>query len=448
VSAALCCLGLAREATAVELGYAVHAEGAAARMVGERKVDQFGWGAAGLVAPELTIGDYLGLELPLGALGLSDGTVDEAGMADSGSGTAIVATPGVRLRPFGRGPAAELFSAGGLWLAASAGVAFTGGFVRPAFAARLGYDLTVGEGGEGRLGPYAGFMQIVETESEAMPEDARIVLVGLHGAFEPATAADGSSTPAQAPAAPAMSDRDHDGIPDSLDQCPDDPEDFDGVEDEDGCPDRDSDVEGIATIADRCPNDREHAGEGKISDGCPHEEHARVVDNEIVLDDRVYFRLNSADVEFRSWALLESVSKLLLAQPQYALVRVQGHADDTGDAAYNQGLSVRRAEAVRAMLIRFGVAAERLTVEGFGQSRPADPAREELARRKNRRVEFLILERRSIADEPISRSDRPNDARPSELMADGAPTALGAAPTVRTALAQRSSAATKEARRD
>src|SRR6185369_9710183 len=47
-------------------------------------------------------------------------------------------------------------------------------------------------------------------------------------------------------------DRDHDGIPDSRDRCPDDPEDHDGFQDEDGCPDPDNDGDGILDGAARC----------------------------------------------------------------------------------------------------------------------------------------------------------------------------------------------------
>jgi OOP family OmpA-OmpF porin len=56
-----------------------------------------------------------------------------------------------------------------------------------------------------------------------------------------------------APRAPG--DRDHDGILDNVDKCPDDPEDKDGFEDEDGCPDLDNDKDGIPDKTDKCPND-------------------------------------------------------------------------------------------------------------------------------------------------------------------------------------------------
>ena len=59
-------------------------------------------------------------------------------------------------------------------------------------------------------------------------------------------------------------DRDGDGIVDAIDKCPDDPEDFDGFEDDDGCPDPDNDRDGIPDVQDKCPNLA-----GPPPDGCP-----------------------------------------------------------------------------------------------------------------------------------------------------------------------------------
>jgi outer membrane protein OmpA-like peptidoglycan-associated protein len=64
-------------------------------------------------------------------------------------------------------------------------------------------------------------------------------------------------------------DRDGDGIPDDRDRCPDTPEDFDGWEDEDGCPDPDNDGDGILDIHDRCPNLPEDFDGWEDEDGCP-----------------------------------------------------------------------------------------------------------------------------------------------------------------------------------
>jgi outer membrane protein OmpA-like peptidoglycan-associated protein len=64
-------------------------------------------------------------------------------------------------------------------------------------------------------------------------------------------------------------DRDGDGIPDSLDACPDEPEDKDGFQDEDGCPDKDNDGDGIPDAEDACPNEPEDKDGFQDSDGCP-----------------------------------------------------------------------------------------------------------------------------------------------------------------------------------
>jgi len=68
---------------------------------------------------------------------------------------------------------------------------------------------------------------------------------------------------------PSIGDRDGDGIKDDVDQCPDDPEDFDGFKDEDGCPDPDNDNDGIPDVDDRCPNVPEDRDGDHDEDGCP-----------------------------------------------------------------------------------------------------------------------------------------------------------------------------------
>jgi hypothetical protein len=64
-------------------------------------------------------------------------------------------------------------------------------------------------------------------------------------------------------------DRDGDGIKDDVDKCPDAPEDFDGFEDEDGCPDPDNDRDGIPDMNDKCPNVPETRNGFQDEDGCP-----------------------------------------------------------------------------------------------------------------------------------------------------------------------------------
>jgi outer membrane protein OmpA-like peptidoglycan-associated protein len=64
-------------------------------------------------------------------------------------------------------------------------------------------------------------------------------------------------------------DRDHDGVPDSIDACPDDPEDKDGYKDNDGCPDPDNDGDTILDKDDKCPNQPEDFDQFEDDDGCP-----------------------------------------------------------------------------------------------------------------------------------------------------------------------------------
>jgi OOP family OmpA-OmpF porin len=68
---------------------------------------------------------------------------------------------------------------------------------------------------------------------------------------------------------PDYRDRDHDGIYDVHDRCPDEPEDRDGFQDQDGCPDKDNDNDGILDAQDKCPNEAEDMDQFEDEDGCP-----------------------------------------------------------------------------------------------------------------------------------------------------------------------------------
>jgi outer membrane protein OmpA-like peptidoglycan-associated protein len=83
---------------------------------------------------------------------------------------------------------------------------------------------------------------------------------------------------------PQIGDRDGDGIKDDVDRCPDDPEDRDGFEDEDGCPDPDNDRDGIPDDKDECPDNPEDKDGFEDEDGCPDgNENDR--DGDGILDD-------------------------------------------------------------------------------------------------------------------------------------------------------------------
>jgi len=74
-------------------------------------------------------------------------------------------------------------------------------------------------------------------------------------------------------------------------------------------------------------------------------------------------------------------------------VEVQGHTDNRGSAALNKTLSQARADAVRKALILRGVSAERLVTKGYGPDKPIDENSTDEGRQKNRRVQFVILDK-------------------------------------------------------
>lgn len=90
-------------------------------------------------------------------------------------------------------------------------------------------------------------------------------------------------------------DNDNDGIKDGVDGCPDLAEDFDGFEDEDGCPDLDNDGDGVPDVEDRCPNEPEDFDGFEDSDGCP--DILQDSDNDGVPDDMDKCPLKAEDVD-------------------------------------------------------------------------------------------------------------------------------------------------------
>jgi outer membrane protein OmpA-like peptidoglycan-associated protein len=103
----------------------------------------------------------------------------------------------------------------------------------------------------------------------------------------------------------------------------------------------------------------------------------------------IYFAFASAELEPESDTALAGVARMLAAHRDWSLT-IEGHTDSIGGAASNQGLSERRAEAVRAALVsRYGVAASRLAAKGFGATRPLESNATVEGRARNRRVEAV-----------------------------------------------------------
>ncbi|MHB8878083.1 MAG: OmpA family protein [Myxococcaceae bacterium] len=187
-------------------------------------------------------------------------------------------------------------------------------------------------------------------------------------------------------------DTDKDGFVDRLDGCPASPEDKDGFQDEDGCPEADNDGDAIADLADRCPFNPETLNGKDDEDGCPEEAKVFIEKKQIVITDKVFFEFNKARILKKSDGLLKAVAEVLKNFPLITKVRVEGHTDDVGGDKVNQALSEKRAKAVLDALVKNGVDKARLDSAGYGKTRPLVEGKDEVAREKNRRVEFAIVE--------------------------------------------------------
>ncbi|NNB97129.1 OmpA family protein [Corallococcus exiguus] len=206
-------------------------------------------------------------------------------------------------------------------------------------------------------------------------------------------ASEGAPPPAALALPSASGDTDGDGIPDAEDRCPTAPEDKDGFEDEDGCPDPDNDRDGIPDTEDQCPLEAEVINGVNDDDGCPDKgaSKVRLEGTRIVILDKVYFATSKDVILPRSFPLLSQVASILRTHPELDLVRVEGHTDSQGDDAKNLDLSQRRANTVRAWLVKNGIAAERLEAVGYGETKPVDTNATAKGRENNRRVEFNVL---------------------------------------------------------
>ncbi len=185
-------------------------------------------------------------------------------------------------------------------------------------------------------------------------------------------------------------DKDGDGVLDSDDACPDTP----GIKTDDpktnGCPDPDRDKDGIKNDVDACPDVAGPANKDPKKNGCPQ---AYIKADQIKIRDQVKFATASAAIVpgQDSQDVLDAVEKLLEQHSEIKQVRIEGHTDSTGSAAFNRTLSQHRAESVVKWLVKHGIDASRLTAQGFGPDRPIDDNSTDAGRRNNRRVEFHIV---------------------------------------------------------
>lgn len=218
----------------------------------------------------------------------------------------------------------------------------------------------------------------------------------------------GRPTPKMAPA-PVPQDSDGDGVVDENDRCPNTPA---GVRvDRYGC-ELDSDGDGVVDSKDECPGtvagaevdekgcEKDDDGDGVVNrlDQCPGTPKGVQVDVK-GCEIKAEIRLEGVNFETNSDRLLPGAEGRLnqaaatLQKNPTIKVEVAGHTDSDGSAAYNESLSARRAQTVHDYLADRGVAVNRMTVRGYGESQPiADNSTRE-GKAQNRRVVLRITER-------------------------------------------------------
>ncbi len=115
----------------------------------------------------------------------------------------------------------------------------------------------------------------------------------------------------------------------------------------------------------------------------------------ITMNSEVSFDFDSAAIKPAFMPTLDKVADILSRYTR-TTIKIIGHTDNVGSAAYNQQLSLRRAQAVADYLERRGVAPGRIITEGRGESQPRASNDTEAGRQLNRRVEMLIIPDRDI----------------------------------------------------
>lgn len=103
----------------------------------------------------------------------------------------------------------------------------------------------------------------------------------------------------------------------------------------------------------------------------------------------VLFDLNRSELKPGGMHNITKLAQFLQDNPDRKVI-VEGYTDSTGSADYNQGLSERRANSVRAALVRQGVGPERIVAQGYGKEYPVASNADSAGRAQNRRVEVTI----------------------------------------------------------
>ena len=175
-------------------------------------------------------------------------------------------------------------------------------------------------------------------------------------------------------------DRDTDGVNDEEDACPDTA----GLAENKGCPPPDRDGDGVSDNMDECPD---IAGLNAFK-GCPEiisvaNEKAKYAASNIL------FKFASDEMLPSSFTALNEVVKIM-REDSLLIINIEAHADSIGTSERNLILSEKRAKSVAKFFISKGIAPERMSSKGYGDTKPIADNTTEAGRARNRRVELII----------------------------------------------------------
>jgi outer membrane protein OmpA-like peptidoglycan-associated protein len=271
---------------------------------------------------------------------LRNGPAPGQHMEDPGLGG--LSTVGLALRAHVSGGWVELVGGGGL----------TGSDLVPAVEAGIGWSFAA-ESFD--IGPSARFARVISRDAADAFGNADLLLVGFDLRFgreraKPARMHETARRPTPSVVeTPAPLDRDVDPI----------------VEHERGC------TESL--------------------DGCPIHEDITIIDDRIILEERVLFDFERARVRSRGRRVIAAIAKLWHEHPEWLRIEIEGHTCELGGDDFNFELSRHRAERVRDVLMRHGFTLDQVGAMGYGATRPRDEGTTDHARERNRRVEFVIV---------------------------------------------------------
>lgn len=258
---------------------------------------------------------------------------------------------------------------GGPVIDLNAGVGFTGDLRRFVIDPGVGWELVFADWVAG--GPMVRYMQVVQPSSDPQPKDGRLFFAGIGLTFSIPVRASVGTGDEQVEARDRLAKATPQHESEAITQP--EPESFGSVE---------------APAEERVA--REESAQGIEAPAAP----AHSTATSISLKERIQFahgqsKFGGTD----NVAALEQVCRQLKEEPRLVL-RISGHADETGDAGFNQILSAQRAASVSRWLMQnCDVPASRMEVIAYGDSRPVCTEGNASCHAKNRRVEFELVER-------------------------------------------------------